>query len=172
MADYQKESWADGAAGGTPLSADRLNHMEAGIDDAIQDTELDAAVAAKVTGGSATAVALAEADRDVIALALVAGQDVAITSDDAANTITIAVASTSTGHTLITAPDAATARTSLQVAQKGVRAWTGSSWTSRPSGLAAGFVTSYSDGSNGSVRDPAATDPGGFDGDEWFGVTA
>lgn len=28
---YTEQEWADGAAGGTPLSAERLNHMEAGI---------------------------------------------------------------------------------------------------------------------------------------------
>lgn len=28
---YSQQTWADGEAGGTPLSAERLNHMEAGI---------------------------------------------------------------------------------------------------------------------------------------------
>lgn len=31
MAAYEKQTWADGAAGGTPITAARLNHMEDGI---------------------------------------------------------------------------------------------------------------------------------------------
>lgn len=30
---YEKQTWADGAAGGTPITADRLNHIESGIAD-------------------------------------------------------------------------------------------------------------------------------------------
>ena len=30
---YTKQKWVDGADGGTPLSAERLNHMETGIAD-------------------------------------------------------------------------------------------------------------------------------------------
>ena len=28
---YEPQEWADGVEGGTPLSADRLNHLEAGV---------------------------------------------------------------------------------------------------------------------------------------------
>lgn len=38
---YTKQTWVDGSAGGTPISAARLTHMENGIDDA--DIRLDAA---------------------------------------------------------------------------------------------------------------------------------
>lgn len=31
---YTKQTWADGPEGGTPITADRLNHMESGIEDA------------------------------------------------------------------------------------------------------------------------------------------
>ncbi len=34
---YEKQQWENGAEGGTPISADRLNHMEDGIADAEQD---------------------------------------------------------------------------------------------------------------------------------------
>lgn len=34
MVAYTQQTWADGSAGGTPISAARLNHMEAGIKDA------------------------------------------------------------------------------------------------------------------------------------------
>ena len=38
---YQKQTWADGQAGGTPISADRLNHMETGIDAGLDKAEAD-----------------------------------------------------------------------------------------------------------------------------------
>lgn len=41
---YVKQTWVNGPSGNTPLSADRLNHMEDGIEDA--DTRLTAAEAA------------------------------------------------------------------------------------------------------------------------------
>lgn len=31
---YDKQTWVDGPEGGTPLSAERLNHMENGIEEA------------------------------------------------------------------------------------------------------------------------------------------
>lgn len=31
---YEKQNWADGEAGGTPLSAARLNHLETGLEQA------------------------------------------------------------------------------------------------------------------------------------------
>lgn len=43
MADlYAPQTWVDGIGGGTPVDADRLNHMEAGID------AVDAALAALI----------------------------------------------------------------------------------------------------------------------------
>lgn len=52
----------------------------------------------------------------------------------------------------------------------GVRIWSGGVWSARPTGYAAGYVSSYSDGTHGSTRDVAAPDPGGLDGDDWFGI--
>ena len=31
---YTKQTWVDGSAGGTPISAERLNHIEDGVSDA------------------------------------------------------------------------------------------------------------------------------------------
>jgi len=40
---YEKQTWADTAVGGTPISASRLNYMETGIEtanvDRVSDTE-------------------------------------------------------------------------------------------------------------------------------------
>lgn len=44
---YTKQTWVDTAAGGTPVSASRLNHMEDGIFDA--STEAEAATADAAT---------------------------------------------------------------------------------------------------------------------------
>lgn len=47
---YTPQTWADGSGGGTPLSAARLSHMEAGIEDA--DTRLSSLTKADVGLGS------------------------------------------------------------------------------------------------------------------------
>lgn len=54
---YAKQTWNDDAAGGTPLSAPRLNHMEAGIESAHQqyDETFGAADAALVSANESTA---------------------------------------------------------------------------------------------------------------------
>lgn len=39
---YTKQTWADGSAGGTPLSATRLNHIEDGLANVYDKTESDA----------------------------------------------------------------------------------------------------------------------------------
>lgn len=44
MADYTEQVWNDGAGGGTPLSAARLNVMEGGIGDSVQQSGNDAAM--------------------------------------------------------------------------------------------------------------------------------
>lgn len=44
---YTPQTWNDGAAGGTPLSAARLTHMEDGIDDAHDLYDLGAGAAAQ-----------------------------------------------------------------------------------------------------------------------------
>ncbi len=47
---YTKQNWADGAAGGTPISAPRLNYMETGIEDASnRATALEASDVAHLT---------------------------------------------------------------------------------------------------------------------------
>lgn len=40
MTDYEPQTWANNAVGETPLSAARLNHMEAGIDQAAVDASI------------------------------------------------------------------------------------------------------------------------------------
>ena len=52
---YTQQSWVDGAAGATPINATRLNHIEAGIEDAdnrITDLENASVTLAKLTPGS------------------------------------------------------------------------------------------------------------------------
>lgn len=67
---YSKQTWTDGADGGTPVSAARLTHIEDGIGD------LD-------TG-------LLERVQDILGAALVAGTNISsITYDDGAGTVTI-----------------------------------------------------------------------------------
>lgn len=45
MASYEKQTWVNGAAGGTPVDAARLNHMEQGILDAANGIPEDLAIA-------------------------------------------------------------------------------------------------------------------------------
>ncbi len=80
MAAYDEQDWVNGSAGGTPVSAARLSHMEAGIASA-QDTADDAEVAA--SAAQATADGLTAAD--VGALALTGGTvtgDVTVTGNE------------------------------------------------------------------------------------------
>ncbi|WP_255800864.1 head fiber protein [Mycobacteroides abscessus] len=51
---YTKQTWADGAAGGTPLTAARLSHIEDGIDAATTAAEAaDSVTAASITDATA-----------------------------------------------------------------------------------------------------------------------
>lgn len=45
MPAYTQQTWADGSAGGTPLNAARLNHMEDGITNSATDEDLSTVVA-------------------------------------------------------------------------------------------------------------------------------
>lgn len=44
MPAYTQQTWADGSAGGTPINAARLNHMEDGITNSATDEDLSSAV--------------------------------------------------------------------------------------------------------------------------------
>lgn len=37
---YEKQEWKDGEEGGTPISAERLNHIEEGIESSAEKSEL------------------------------------------------------------------------------------------------------------------------------------
>lgn len=50
---YEKQNWADGEAGGTPLSAARLNHIETGIEEAASAAD-SAPAWGEVTGKPST----------------------------------------------------------------------------------------------------------------------
>jgi hypothetical protein len=83
---YTKQIWQNGEAGGTPISADRLNHMEAGIEQA-GETASDALGTA--TSASAVAVDAADqADRavDVADAARSTAQSATATATNALNT--------------------------------------------------------------------------------------
>lgn len=68
---YTKQSWADGPAGGTPISAARLNHMEDGIASASSSAAADAAQAtanAALSKANTALTAANNAQSDVDAL--------------------------------------------------------------------------------------------------------
>jgi hypothetical protein len=67
---YVKQTWADGEAGGTPLTAARLNHMEDGIPTDPEDV------------------------RDIIGTTVVGTGLVSVTVDDASDTVTVATSAT------------------------------------------------------------------------------
>lgn len=63
---YSPQPWANRAAGGTPLSAARLNHMEAGIEDADERlTAAEAALAEKADSADLATVATSGAYADL-----------------------------------------------------------------------------------------------------------
>lgn len=49
MPAYTQQTWADGSAGGTPINAARLNHMEDGISNSATDEDLASAVTSLTT---------------------------------------------------------------------------------------------------------------------------
>lgn len=53
---YSKQTWNDYSTGGTPISADRLNHMEDGI--AASDTGITAHLADTADAHDASAISL------------------------------------------------------------------------------------------------------------------
>jgi hypothetical protein len=91
-ANYARQStWVDGSGGGTPVSATRLNAIEAGIE--AMDVALSAAIAAKAAAGAAPTAHAAShtsggADAITVAQAQVTGL-VAALAAKAANVTTI-----------------------------------------------------------------------------------
>lgn len=60
---YEKQTWVNGAEGGTPLSAPRLNHLEAGVDaaaDVADDAKATADAALPKAGGIVTGELVAQ----------------------------------------------------------------------------------------------------------------
>jgi len=74
---YTRQTWQDGASGGTPLSAARLNTIEAGL------------AAAAAVADSAAAASTVEAVQDVVGGLIKAGSNVTVAYDDANGTFTI-----------------------------------------------------------------------------------
>lgn len=134
--------WQDFQTGGTIVSADALNNMEQGIENAHED------VAAAQADADAAQVAADAVAADVAALATVAstGQYA-----DVDNTPTIPTAAADVG-----------------AMPANVRIWNGAVWSARPTVPAGWTVEGYSDGSYGSTRDADATPPSAATaGDAW-----
>jgi hypothetical protein len=115
---YTKQTWADGVAGGTPVSATRLNYMESGIETAASTADTAATNAANAVPstqkGAASGVAtldssghltagqkpslastdlgdFAEAVQDIVGAMLLPGTGATVTYNDTAGTVTITV---------------------------------------------------------------------------------
>lgn len=58
---YSKQTWNDTSAGGTPISATRLNYMETGIQDAAADADTAASNASSALSAANDAVDTADA---------------------------------------------------------------------------------------------------------------
>lgn len=110
---YTKQIWQNGEAGGTPINADRLNHMEEGIEQA-GETASDALGTA--TSASAVAVDAADqADRavDVAAEARNTAQSAVTTANGAVNTANSVTAAINRAQTA-----AETAHAAAELAQE------------------------------------------------------
>lgn len=96
---YIKQTWTDGAPGGTPLSAARLNHMEDGVAAAQVAADLDADAALLVANtGTATGAALSTTFVSVVTPEAYGAEGDGTTDDLAA--FTAAIATMAPGDTL------------------------------------------------------------------------
>jgi hypothetical protein len=86
---YVKQAWANGSAGGTPITAERLGYIETGVDvahDLAEAAQADAdlaqtAAAAAQTDADAAAAAAAAAQADADTAAAAAGAAIPRTAD-------------------------------------------------------------------------------------------
>jgi hypothetical protein len=97
---YSRQTWADGSGGGTPITAARLNTLEAGVETAagVADTAnsgLSGKANSSHTHPTSDITSFTEAVQDILGAALVAGTGMTVTYDDTAGTVTL----TSTGGT-------------------------------------------------------------------------
>lgn len=83
---YDKQPWLNDAAGATPITAERLGHIEDGIEGAMSRAE-----------ASVASTALAELVQDILGAALVQGSNITISYDDTAGKVTISATGLSGG---------------------------------------------------------------------------
>ena len=77
---YEAQTWVDGVDGGTPITADALNHIEAGVEDAAEKADGAAPASHSHAAGDVTSGTFSVARIPTLSTSKITGLDDALAS--------------------------------------------------------------------------------------------